>query len=267
MRVYLSGPQGSWRPEMEGHHLLVSYAEPRQIKLLDAGWDVPGWLVDSGAFTAWTKGRPIDLDAYIAFLVGLEARAATGALVLDGYLALDVIPGEPGRLPAEDEARWATGQSLANLAKMRAAGLNPIPIFHEGEPLDLLAAYVTEGHDVIALGATASRGKPELVDWLQPIFDRYPGQRFHGLAMTQRRVIEGFPFDSVDSTTWLNFCRFGLKANKHLLEGHDSAFYRRLGIQAIENIPRCRETRKTPNLYALDDPAPQLNLFAEDVGA
>ncbi len=37
MRVYLSGPQGSWRPEMEGHHLLVSYAEPRQIKLLDAG--------------------------------------------------------------------------------------------------------------------------------------------------------------------------------------------------------------------------------------
>lgn len=81
MRVYLSGPQGSWRSEMEGHHLLVSYAEARQIKLLDAGWDVPGWLVDSGAFTSWTKGRPIDLDAYIAFLVGLEARAAAGALV------------------------------------------------------------------------------------------------------------------------------------------------------------------------------------------
>ena len=267
MRVYLSGPQGSWRPEMEGHHLLVSFAEARQIKLLAAGWDVPGWLVDSGAFTAWTKGRPIDLDAYIAFLVDLEAQAAAGALVLDGYLALDVIPGEPGRLPTEDEARWATGKSLENLAKMRAAGLSPIPIFHEGEPMDLLDAYVAEGHNVIALGATASRGKPELVDWLQPIFDRYPGQRFHGLAMTQRRVIEGFPFDSVDSTTWLNFCRFGLKANKHLLEGHDSAFYRRLGIQAIENIPRCREIQKTANIYALDDAAQQLNLFADDVGA
>ena len=76
MRVYLSGPQGSWRPEMEGHHLLVSFAEARQIKLLAAGWDVPGWLVDSGAFTAWTKGRPIDLDAALfeAEIARREAR-------------------------------------------------------------------------------------------------------------------------------------------------------------------------------------------------
>lgn len=267
MNVYLSGPQRSWRADLEGHHLLVSYAEPRQCALLTEGWDVPGWLVDSGAFTAWTKGRPIDLDAYIGFLVDLEAKAAAGVLRLDGYLALDVIPGEPGRLPTEDEARWATGKSLENLAKMRAAGLNPIPIYHEGEPMDLLDAYVAEGHAVIAIGATASRGKPELVDWLRPIFERHPGQRFHGLAMTQRRVIEGFPFDSVDSTTWLNFCRFGLKANKHLLEGHDSAFYRRLGIQAIENIPRCREAKKTPNVYALEGAERQLSMFDEEIGA
>lgn len=267
MRVYLSGPQGSWRSELEGHHLLVSYAERRQIKLLDAGWDVPGWLVDCGAFTAWTKGRPVDLDQYIAFCQGLEAKKAAG-LPLDGYLALDVIPGTyNGPMPTEDECRWALGKSLENLARMRAAGLNPVPIYHEGEPMAVLDAYVAEGHDLIAIGATASRGKPEIVDWLKPIFNRHPGQAFHGLAMTQRRCIEGFPFASVDSTTWLNFCRFGLKANKHLLEGHDRAFYRRLGIQAIENIPRCRDVSKTANIYALDDAAQQLGLFDEEIGA
>lgn len=267
MRVYLSGPQRSWRAELEGHHLLVSYAEARQCALLTEGWDVPGWLVDSGAFTAWTKGRPIDLAAYIGFCQGLEARAAAGTLNLDGYLALDVIPGEPGRMPTEEEARWATGKSLENLAAMRAAGLRPIPIYHEGEPVEVLDHYVAEGHEVIALGATFSRGKPTLIDWLDPIFKRHPGQRFHGLAMTQRRVIEGLPFDSVDSTTWLNFCRFGLKANKHLLEGHDSAFYRRMGIAAIENIPRCRDTRNTPNAFADDVRDVQLHMFEGEIGA
>lgn len=268
MRVYLSGPQRSWRTEMEDHHLLVSYAEPRQCALLKESWNVPGWLVDSGAFTAWTRGKPVDLDAYIAFLLDTEALADAGALRLDGYLALDVIPGEPGRMPTLDEAMAATEQSLANLARMRAAGLTPIPIYHEGEPIEILDAYVGEGHDVIALGATFSRGKPELVNWLEPIFKRYPSQRFHGLAMTQRRVIENFPFDSVDSTTWLNFVRFGLKANKHLLEGHDSAFYRKLGIAAIENIPRCKESKKTANIYAIESLVEQqLHMFGEEVGA
>jgi ketosteroid isomerase-like protein len=229
MRLYLSGPQRDWKQELEGRHLLVSYADPGQTALLLEGWDVPGWLVDSGAFTAWTKGKPVDLDRYIAFCLELERRAAEGSLKLDGYFALDVIPGEPHRLPTPEEARAAIEQSRANLARMRDAGLRPIPIYHEGEPVEVLDALVAEGHPVIALGATASRGKKAVLDWLIPLFERHPDQRFHGLAMTQGRLLRSLPFDSVDSTSWLNPCRYGLKNNMYLLKGRTREFWRYLG--------------------------------------
>lgn len=51
------------------------------------------------------------------------------------------------------------------------------------------------------------------------------------------------------------------------MEGHDSAFYRRLGIQAIENIPRCRDERKTTNLFAAPVVEEQLGIFDQEIGA
>ena len=232
MRIYLAGGQPSWREILERHHLLVSYAEPQQLKIITAGWDLPGLLLDSGAFTAWTKGRPIDLKQYVEFIKRQEH-------LLTGYIALDVIPGVPGRLPTEDEAKEATERTLANLDLMRLAGLKPIPVFHEGEPLWVLDHYVSQGHDLIALGATASRGRPELVEWLLPLFERHPDQKFHGLAMTQKRIIEFFPFYSVDSSSWLNFARYGVDANTYLLKGRSPDCLRRVGIAAIEDIARC----------------------------
>jgi hypothetical protein len=229
-RVYLSAPQTDWRPELEGRHLLVTYAEAGQMRLLDAGWDCPGWLVDSGAFTTWRLGRPVALAAYIDALLRLEERAANGAIALDGYIALDAIPGAPGRMPTLEEAMRATETSMANLATMQAAGLNPIPIFHEGEPLEVLDMLVGQRHHVIALGATASRGQARVLDWLLPIFETYPNQRFHGLGMTQAKLLASLPFDSVDSTSWLNPCRYGLKSNAYLIKGRSRAFWKGMGF-------------------------------------
>lgn len=119
----------------------------------------------------------MDLDRYITFCQDLERRAAEGTLKLDGYFALDVIPGSPHRLPTPEEAQAAIEQSRANLARMRDAGLNPIPIYHEGEPVEVLDELVAEGHRIIALRATASRGKKAVLDWLIPLFERHPDQR------------------------------------------------------------------------------------------
>lgn len=232
MRIYLAGGQLSWRDELEGHNLLVSFAESRQLKLLTAGWSVPSFYLDSGAFTAWTKGRPIELKEYVEFIKRHEH-------LIDRYFALDVIPGEPGRLPTADEAKAATDRTMVNLSLMMAVGLKPIPVYHEGDDAEVLAEYVRQCHEVIALGGTASRARPELVDWLLPIFERYPGQKFHGLAMTQARIIMHLPFYSVDSTSWLNFARFGVDANRYLLKGRTQAFNRALGIAALEDIAKC----------------------------
>lgn len=230
MKIYLAGGQPTW-PELAGHDLLVSFAEPRQLRILDKGWG-GSVLLDSGAFTAWTKGQPIDLAAYIEFVKRRESDLA-------GYFALDVIPGQPGRLPTEDEAKRATEESMRNLDAMMTAGLRPMPIYHEGEPPEVLDWLVGQGHHVIGLGGTASRGRKELIDWMLPLFERHPAQRFHGLAVTQAGMVANLPFYSVDSSSWLNFARYGVTANQYLLKGRSPECLRRVGIIAIEDLKRC----------------------------
>jgi hypothetical protein len=234
MKIYLAGGAMAWKAQLQGHNLLVSFAERSQLKLLDAGWDVSGWMLDSGAFAAWTLGKPVDLEAYGRFIDKHEA-------MLDYAVSLDVIPGKPGRLPTHDEAAAAVEQSLANLERLeRMLGKGTVmPVFHEGDPAWLLDEYAGRGYDRIALGATASRGKPELLDWLLPIFDRHPDQDFHGLGMTQSRIIGHVPFASVDSTTWLNFVRYGVDSNTYLLKGRTREFLRALGIAALHDIAQC----------------------------
>jgi hypothetical protein len=232
VKIYLAGICAAYRPQVEGRHLLVSFHEPSQRRLITKGWNAAGWMLDSGAFSAWRLGSTIDLEEYMRFIDANEEH-------LDGYVALDVIPGAPGRMPTMAEAEEATQKTKQNLDKMLQAGLSPIPVYHEGESIEVLDDYVSMGFPLIALGGTASRGKKQLMDWLLPIFQRHPDQRFHGLAMTQERIIRNLPFHSVDSTSWLNFAKYGLDANLYLLKGRTVDFYRSLGIQCLMDMPQC----------------------------
>jgi hypothetical protein len=232
VKVYFAGVCAAYEPEVVGQHVLVSFHEPAQTALISQNWNVKGWMLDSGAFTAWKKRTEISLDEYMFFI-------EDHAHLLDCYVALDVIPGQPGRLPTEDEAKYATERTIQNLDRMVAAGFHPVPVYHEGEPIEILDEFVYRGFDLIALGATASRGRPSVVHWLLPIFERYPEQKFHGLAMTQQRLLEWFPFYSVDSTTWLNLQKYGLARNEYLIKNKSPSFYRKVGIASILDITRC----------------------------
>lgn len=232
MRIYLAGICEAFRQDVEGHYLLVSFHKAHECSLISKDWNVAGWMVDSGAFSAWRLGARIDLDKYMSFVDRNHGK-------IDQYVALDVIPGAPGRMPTQEEAKIATDKTFENLHKMLERGFRPIPVYHQGEPIWVLEEFVKMGFDVIGLGATASRGRPEIVEWLVPLFHRFPNQKFHGLAMTQQRIIQWLPFHSVDSTSWLNFARYGIKGNEYLLKGKSPSFYRRLGIQAIMEIDRC----------------------------
>lgn len=230
----MAGVSRGYQEQVENQHCLVSFAVPSERRLIKEGWNVKGWMLDSGAFTAWKLGKVIDLDEYIAFVKEHKH-------LLDGFIALDVIPGAPGRLPTKEEADTAYRQTLDNIEAMESVGLNPIPVYHQGEPIAVLDHYVEKGYELIALGATESRGKPELIDWLLPLFQRHPGQKFHGLAMTQQRLIRWLPFWSVDSTTWLCFQKYGVDANVYLLKNRTPAFYRSLGVACLMDTPKCPE--------------------------
>ena len=63
------------------------YLTPPALKFWRDNQDSIDMLVDSGAFTAWKSGNPIQLDDYCRFLDGLEMKPWR-------YFALDVI-GDP----------------------------------------------------------------------------------------------------------------------------------------------------------------------------
>jgi hypothetical protein len=136
-------------------------------------------MLDSGAYSAWKKGEVISLDEYIAYI----RRNQIGK-----YVVLDVI-GDP---EATD----------ANLARMEAEGLYPIPVFHIGTNFSILDRY-TERYRYIALGGTVGKSKDIRETFFDKVFERHPEITYHGLGMTIPELMRKYPWFSVDSTTWL----------------------------------------------------------------
>lgn len=153
-------------------------------------------FLDSGAFSAFTQGATIDLDQYIAFI-------KKHLDVLSVYANLDVID--------DAEATWQ------NQKRMEAAGLDPLPCFHIGEPLDYLKRYVAE-YEYIALGGmlaigTGSAEVSRVLDhlWADHLCDNkgMPKVKVHGFGLTSLKLMCRYPWYSVDSTSWAQAGGFG----------------------------------------------------------
>lgn len=210
MRYYLAGIDGEAWPEWRTAivdlpddrrskvRVLISYGCGIRPELIAEATDtgVPIFL-DSGAFTAASTGKPIDLDAYIEFCQREGHR-------YEAIAALDVI--------GDAAASWT------NYRRMRDAGIDAIPTFHPNEPWDNLVA-MAEDTDYIALGGMVPYVKPTrgghngLVRWIARCFqvavDVRPDIRVHGFGISGRRMISLFPWFSIDSTAWLSSGRFG----------------------------------------------------------
>lgn len=151
-------------------------------------------FLDSGAFSAKTQGVEINLDDYIAFV-------KEHLLYLTVYANLDVI--------GDAEA------TLRNQKKMEAAGLNPLPCYHYGEPIKYLTYYL-DRYEYIALGGMVSPTNAALLPWLDQLFSRYicgcdglPKVKVHGFGLTSHRLMKRYPWFSVDSTSWVVTGRMG----------------------------------------------------------
>ena len=159
-------------------------------------------FLDSGAFSAWTQGVEIDIQEYIRFIKEHEE-------VIEVYANLDVI-GMGGKQPNEKTAEL----TLKNQKIMEEAGLNPLPCFHYGEPMNYLEYYV-ENYDYLALGVAGNVGK-KLMPWLDVCFADYicdkngmPKIKTHGFAVTSLSLMLRYPWWSVDSTSWVVTGRLG----------------------------------------------------------
>ncbi len=152
-------------------------------------------FLDSGAFSAWSKGIEINLQEYIDFIKKHKKY-------IDVYACLDVI-GDPE-------------QTYENQLEMEKQGLNPMICFHNGEDHKWLELYL-EKYDYVALGGIASgvpyRTVQKHLDRCWDIIcdtkDRIPKHKIHGFGLTSLPLMLRYPWYSVDSTSWVLTGRFG----------------------------------------------------------
>lgn len=151
-------------------------------------------FLDSGAFSAFTLGKEIDLDAYCRFIRDNKDIILMSS-VLDGI-------GDPQK-------------TYENQMAMEAQGVDVLPCFHYGEDERYLEFYV-DRYPYITLGGMVPIAKPQLETWLDRIWRDYlcdsTGQarvKVHGFGMTNRRLMARYPWFSVDSSSWLQITSFG----------------------------------------------------------
>lgn len=180
---------------LESYHYVYRQSAVDKMRL-----DGARVFLDSGAFSAFTKGVEVDLVAYCDYIkrnqdilerVGVD----TCASVLDGI-------GD-ARLTWENQAR------------MEQQGVRPLPCFHYGEDTRYLDWYVAN-YDYITIGGMVPISTPQLVLWLDEIWlkhlthpDGSPKIKIHGFGLTTLSLMQRYPWYSVDSSSWVQIAGNG----------------------------------------------------------
>lgn len=176
MKVYLASPNTQQQAEhAEGMPVLFSFAcySPWLDRYQQSFSRI---LIDSGAYSAFTTGKPIDVLAYKDWAARWDGHA-------DAIAGLDDISGD-----------WE--KSLANYHHVG------FPTIHDTDPpelLDELIGISRERGNWIGMGLKPPREKKE--KWIRETLDRIPEDiHIHGWAL--RAYTHVRRIDSVDSTNW-----------------------------------------------------------------
>ena len=164
------------------------------------------FFLDSGAYSAWSKGAQIDIDEYAEFIKANFEH-------LDVVVNLDHIAGAPGVPATPAQKEEGAARSWANFIYLTEVhGIpNVMPVFHFGEDVKWLYKMLDYGCDYIGLGGMVGmggkRGRQEWLDvmWSDHLTDAdgRPLVKVHGFGMTAVDHIFRYPWFSVDSTSWL----------------------------------------------------------------
>lgn len=145
-------------------------------------------LIDSGAFTAYMAGKPINLTEYIEACHRYKDRCFQ-------YVMLDVL---------RDKVK-----SKENFKEMIRAGLNPMGVLTVDEDVEECKFYTTYNDCLGVPGGTQTKG-----DWIKKRFqdvDRITKgkAKIHGLGYVKFPHLYQLPLYTVDSSTWVGGQKFG----------------------------------------------------------
>lgn len=220
MDLYLVGPEKDnilkETIDKDNNNMLITYGTPtlidKELKRRKNNKDkISKLFIDSGAFTAWTRGKKIDIDEYIKFI---NERSE----YIHIYCQLDVIPGEVHRVATKEEGIEAGKKTWENYLYMYPRMKEPqkmLYCFHLGEPLEWFQRALDWRDNLgrpmqyLAIGGIMGKPKDIRIKFLTKIEEMIknsfnPNIKVHALGMTSFDVLEKFPFiTSADSTSWI----------------------------------------------------------------
>jgi len=150
-------------------------------------------FLDSGAFTAFTKGATIDPQAYANFIKGMPG-----------------VWGVASSLDHIGEGEEAAQKSFDNWQHLKYLGADTRPVFHVREPDAWLKRYMDLGEDYILIGGMVPESSQWLIERLDHLFaevicdrDGNPKAKIHGFGLTDQQVMFKYPWYSLDSASWM----------------------------------------------------------------
>lgn len=218
-QLYLAGPQSGsaceaarqWDWDAKPLGILVSFSYLDVYRPVAPYYKkARSFMLDSGAFTAYTTGKPVDIDALIAEVNQPQWDEAVG---------LDVIGDWRG--------------SKSNMEYMLARGASKaMPVFHIGDPWDLLTFYCDNWSKV---GLSCRFGEPVSTSlrFYEQCFARAWPHKFHSFGWIAHEALVRFPFHTADAATAVlapsSFRNFPIKVRgkvvqRHLSVDNDVAF-------------------------------------------
>ena len=160
-------------------------------------------MLDSGAFTAWQRGHVTDVDTVSG---SYERFLEVSKGLFDSIVAvnLDVIPGEKGRDPTQQELKDAVIQSDKNFDILqRRFGDIILPVYHQGEPESRLEEVIGQAR-YICISPRNDVAETHRVTWSRETHDAIDGRvKTHGLATTGNEMIRTVPWTSGDSAAFV----------------------------------------------------------------
>lgn len=182
-------------PILESYHYIKSQRYVDEIRAI--GRRV---FLDSGAFSAFTLGKTIDIREYCEYVKKND----------------DIIAVDDGiKMIAGLDAIGDVKATFQNLKVMEQLGVRAIPCFHSGEDERYLEHYI-QNYEYISLGGMVGASIVQLGMWLDRVWSKYlidgsgrPRVKVHGFGITTDHIMKDYPWWSCDSSTWIQATQFG----------------------------------------------------------